>query len=464
MEKTKSYKALLILLLPVLCLIFPFNTYAQSDPDPENAILVKDFTWRSGGRGQPAILKEITLKNTGIKEYKNIEIELELYTKTDTPQGSLRSTIKDVLPAGSEKTYYNIEFGIMHSELQKATARVVRAEEIEKGTPTHPRHLLLVKDWDFSGGRYGTEGILKTITIENRSSINFKDIKIKLSNLGVSGPKVGAEGYTSIVVIHDFIPAGTTKTFKNINIGFRHPDATRYNVYVMDAEKISSKEIRYKLAEKEKLEGKTRERKTKTTVMKEASETESSLAERYRKRLEEEKQKDSMVKGETVPDEPAGSKQKTQDKQTADIDRDTEEIETEQPGKTVEKETASETISEKSEEGKMVEEVEEEVAIPKYDIIVRSFKWGSGVPGTVGVLRSLTLENVSGLNYTKIQLIVEFFSPTGVPLGSNDLTLYETLPAGETRTFRDLEIGLIQLSPDSRNMKIRVKDASVMKR
>ena len=110
------------------------------------------------------------------------------------------------------------------------------------------------------------------------------------------------------------------------------------------------------------------------------------------------------------------------------------------------------------------EVIEEEVPVPKYDIVVKSFKWGSGVPGTVGVLRSLTLENISGLNYTKIQLLVEFFSPTGVPLGSNDLTLYETLPAGETRTFRDLEIGLIQLSPDSRNMKIRVKDASVMKR
>lgn len=452
MQMTQSLKPFITFSLLLLVLIYPLYATAQSDAKPGDAIVVKDFIWGSGGRGQQAMLKEITLKNTGIKEYRNIEIEIELYSRTDTPQGSVRSTIKDVLPPGSEKTYYNVKFGIMHSELQNATARVVRAEEIEKGTPTHARHLLLVKDWEFTGGRYGTEGILKSITIENRSDINFKDIKIKLSNLGTSGPKVGAEGYTSIVVIHDFIQANSTKTFKNINIGFRHPDARRYSIHIMDADRVSAKEIRYKLAEIEKSEGKQVQRKTKATVVEEG-EQKSSLAERYKKRLEEEQGMDSRA--DTVQETTQTVKPE---------DSPSESVPPEETASTDDEKTTKTAFETDEQEAVVEAEMEEEVPLPKHDIVVKSFKWGSGVPGTIGVMRELTLENISGLTYTKIQLLVEFYSSTGVPLGSNELKIYEVLPAGKTRTFRDLEIGIIQLSPDSRNIRVRVKDASVMKR
>lgn len=458
MQIIKSLIPVVFLIIFSLPLLPVQHVMAQTDTDVNENILVKDFVWKSGGRGQSATLKEITLKNTGIREYTNIEIEIELYSRTDTPQGSLRSTIKDILPAGSEKTFYNIQFGVMHTDLENATARVVRAEEIEKGTPTHPRHLLLVKDWEFTGGRYGTEGILESITIENRSNFNFKDIKIKLSNFGVSGPKVGAEGYTSRVVIHDVIPAKSEKTFKNINVGFRHPDATRYNIYVMDAERISSKELRYLRAEKE---GKPAKGKTKATVITE-SEQKSSLAERYKQKIAEQKEGD--VPAEDIS---SGSREITQEPtaEPASSDMASDEKRTpeeEQPDTTSVK--AKDTDTTDTTEQDTDFEEEEEVPLPKHDIVVKSFRMKSGVPGTVGVLENLTLENISGINYTKIHLIVEFYSPNGVPLGSNDLRVYEVLPAGETRTFEDLKIGIIQLAPDNRNMKIRVKDASVMKR
>lgn len=91
---------------------------------PKRVIVVKDYKWASGGMGRPAIMKEITLQNIGKYDYKNIGIEVDLYTKNDIPLGSLRGTVRDVLPHGSEKTFYNIKFGIMSAELQNTTARV----------------------------------------------------------------------------------------------------------------------------------------------------------------------------------------------------------------------------------------------------------------------------------------------------------------------------------------------------
>jgi len=453
---TKSnISSFLIFLLLIFFCISIQNSYSQSVVDPKGSIVVKDFVWGAGGRGQAAILKEITLKNTSTKEYRNIEIELELYSNNQTPQGSLRGTIKETLPPGSEKTFHNVKFGYMNSELNKSTARVVRAEEIERGTPTRPSSLLLVKDWKFSGGRYGTEAILKYITIENRSSTNYKDIKIKLSNLGVSGPKVGIEGYTSFVVIHDVIPAKSARTFRDINIGFRHPDAIRYNIEVMNAEKISAKEMRIKLAEKQKEEAaSTGKDQTKYTVVKE--ENKSSLAERYKKELEAQNKSEVSGTEGAMGEQPV--EQITSEKEEKVV-----------AGEAKPEDNASETTGEETGAAVAIKQGEEpvaekEVPLPKYDIVVKSFKWGSGVPGTEGTIKNLTLENKSSINYTRIRLLVEFYSSTDIPLGSNDLFIYDNLLAGETKTFRNLNIGMIQVLPEQRNIKITVKDAEAFNR
>ena len=68
-------------------------SYAQQEK-AEKSIVVKDYTWGSGGMGRSAVLKDITLKNTSIHEFSNIEIELELYTKSDIPLGSLRGLLE----------------------------------------------------------------------------------------------------------------------------------------------------------------------------------------------------------------------------------------------------------------------------------------------------------------------------------------------------------------------------------
>ncbi|MCZ6469016.1 MAG: hypothetical protein O6499_05135, partial [Candidatus Dadabacteria bacterium] len=118
-QQTSNLKDLNINIL--MLIVFSFILVQISLPNAQAAkkktesvkrvIVVKDYKWASGGMGRPAILSEITLENRGNYDYKDIAIEVDLYTKNDIPLGSLRSTINEILPSKSEKTFYNLKFG-----------------------------------------------------------------------------------------------------------------------------------------------------------------------------------------------------------------------------------------------------------------------------------------------------------------------------------------------------------------
>jgi len=404
--------------------VTPGEIYAANiyDENPKNTIFVKDYKWKSGGMGRPGILKEITLENKGKNDYENIEIEIDLYSNNDIPLGSLRSTIRDVMPAGSEKTFHNLDFGLMSSPLENSIARVVGADLIETGTPSKPKDLIIVKDWQWAGASYGTEGILKKITLENRSKQNFKDIKLKVNFLGTGGPKEGVAGPTTRVVIHDLLPADSTRTFYNINIGFKHPDARDYSFEVLDAKRISKKEIRYRLAKQGK-KGKKKGFKDGRDIAEddfsgiedsEALEKKPSLSERYKQKLED--------GGSDVAVKPMDE---------------------------------SEIIDEDYDDSI---EYDKEVPLPEADIIVKDFTWAGGVPYTIGVIKEIILENISSINYTNIELKVEFFSASGnTPLGSNLVKINEVLPAKSEKTFKNVKAGYLNLIPEE--VKISVTSA-----
>lgn len=515
----------LAFLFAVFCLIGGFTSFADALPkveSPKEVIEVKDFKWRSGGMGRAGIIKEITLNNMGKMTYKNIEIEVELYTNNDVPLGSLRSTIHDLLEGGSEKTFYNVDFGIMHSELERTVFRVTRAELVDKGPPSLPKDLILVKNWAWSGAQYGTEGILKEITLENRSDRNYKDIKIMVGNLGVGGSnKAGDDGYTSRAVIHDVLPAKSTKTFNEINVGFKHPAARESYISVIDAKLISAKELRYRLAEKgvrvktkpKKVAKKTGEETGGESAENQAqisektiSEEESNLtlAERYRRKLTQKSEeggstpqspettessgeisKESESEGEEIALKSSGEK-KAIDEEAQEEDEVEEESASEDgiigkasklgkrivgvfKGDSEETQEETEETEVSSTEGEATtvleipeEEEEEEVAIPKDDIIVKDFKLGGGTAGTIGILEEITLENRSGINYRNIQLAVEFFAGSDRrPLGSNKITIYGSLPANSEKVFRNVKIGFLNSIPE--DMAIRAVDATAVR-
>lgn len=86
-----------------------------------------------------------------------------------------------------------------------------------------PQDLILVKSWKWAGANFGGGGFLREITLDNRSSRSYTDLEIRIDYLGTAGPKEGIRGPTSIFVIHSLLPAKSEKTFKDINVGFRHP-------------------------------------------------------------------------------------------------------------------------------------------------------------------------------------------------------------------------------------------------
>jgi len=441
-------------LLQIILLCSPSPAGAQKAEDVEvgkHVIVVKDFKWASAGMGRPAIMKEITLQNKGKSDFQNIDIEVDFYTHNDIPLGSLRTTIKDVLPAGTEKTFYNVNFGIMSAELQNSIARVANAELIEKGTPTQAKDLILVKNWEWAGGQYGTEGILKQITLINKSSESWKDIKIRVDYLGIAGPKVGIRGFTSRAVIHDVLPAHSEKTFHDINMGFRHPDAKTEDISVMSAKPISEKELKIKTAKKEGKKA-VRKKKKKTASAEGAAtsageaggtapssgEEGLSLSEKYKRRLAEEQGIAPPSTGESPAPEVAAEEPGA----TPPSGEASGEAAAGEEGTT----TAEEDTGEDEEEYEY--EYEEDVPIPTEDIVIENFKWGGGVTGTIGMIDEITLRNLSTIPYSRIELIIEFYSyGSQAPMFSNRATINEVLPANSRKTFKKIKAGYLNAIP-----------------
>src|SRR3990172_8130635 len=245
---TYTFSRPFILFFALICLISLHNSsvdaQSKAPGSPEKEIVVKDYKWGSGGSGTVGIIKEITLENKGKTAYKDIDIEVDLYTASDVPLGSLRSTIHEELPGGSQKTFYNVNLGFMHSALQKSMVRVVGAKPVD--TLGQPKDLIAVKKWEWSGGLYSTEGILKEITLENKSGTNYKNIEIQLDYFSGGGTKLGP----SRAVIHDVLPAKSERTFYGINVGFRHPEANKTLVTVLDAERAPVKKPKPSVAKK----------------------------------------------------------------------------------------------------------------------------------------------------------------------------------------------------------------------
>lgn len=597
--------------IPILALFFltitsPTNTAAEENSAKQD-IAVKDYTWKSSGRGRVGVLKDITLKNLSLTEYKNIQVEVELYSRSGTPLGSLRTTLKDLLPAGSEKTYYNVNLGIMNTDLEDSTARIVSADEKDAGPISRIGRSILVKDYEFSKAQYGTESFIKSITLQNTTNKDYKNVIIKISDLGVGGAKAGYEGYVTKATINKVLPANSTVTFREINVGFTHPDSKEKYIVVSDATPVSKKELKYLYSEQKD----SIEIKESSADLEE--ERKLSLVERYREKLKRENIKISSAEDtakdqsegdikfsieEKVESERQSAKEKTPEDnkeiriqeqpgkaQNENVEKNVPEFgeETESANETrvadttkrpsvkelpvvgeadadnlnaefkepvnsedssldtsSEKEPLIDTPSEKitsdkedtspgvasndtadessensqdtfssgknssgsSDSGKQGKansksaagyengsfETEssdtgfedsstpvednipvrnydvafggDEVPLPKRDILVKNFAWGSGVPGTLGKLRKLTLENISSITYTDIDILVEYFSPQGTPLGSSQFILKDDiLKPNETRDFRNIDVGLVQLIPDQSNIKITVRTA-----
>jgi hypothetical protein len=244
LTRVVNLTTLLTLSIVIIC---PSMSDAQrrTKEKPQTALEILKYEWRSGGTGKQAVLKSITIHNKGKKSYENISLEVDLYSISDVPQGSIKSVINDNIPSGATKTFENVNFGLMNTDLQQTVFRITGADQVLDGELL-PRDLILVKDWEWSGASYGTEGILKFITLENKSDKSYKDIEIIIESFNVGDKKtVPFKAY-----IKDVLPANSEQTYRDINVGFRYSGAGSTNITVLDAKRVSKKELRYRMAKK----------------------------------------------------------------------------------------------------------------------------------------------------------------------------------------------------------------------
>ena len=143
--------------------------------------------------------------------------------------------IQEVFRKGIAESLANTQYEFT----QSMTAWNSESTAVENRADIGPKDVILVKDWVWAGPSFGAGGILKEITLENTSKEDFEDLRLKIDYLGTTGPKEGYGGPTSIFVIHDFLPAKSIKTFREINVGFRHPDERRERINVLNAKRIT---------------------------------------------------------------------------------------------------------------------------------------------------------------------------------------------------------------------------------
>lgn len=395
-DSIRPARPVLFLLLAVFLLAVSTES-SVARPGPENDLKVKSHSWKSHGAGRLAELREITIENSGGVDYENIEIRVDLFTARGKFSGSLRGTLDGPIAAGSEKTFFDVSLGLMNTVFGKSEVSVKTARESQRHSTESASDAIVVKDWGFESGIMGSEGFITEITLENITRRHFRNIRILFTETAADGSAL--REHSSVVVIRDFLPAGTEKTFSNLNAVFSLPGARQRSVTVSGAERISAKELGYLAAEagREKTSRKKRPAREAAEVS------------------------------------PA--------RETA------EAFSTETSGKYEELEGS---------------EREELVALPERDIKIRSFRWETGIPGSMGILSELALENAGDVAYGKIQFKIEFFSDRGSYLGSNRFKVDGILSPGQTMSLENVSVGFINKLHDPKRLRLKVYKAKAL--
>ena len=447
-DTTRVAKA--FLLLGFLCFFLfgqPETSRAQGQ-NPEDELSVKSYSWKSHGVGRLAVLREITIANSGETGYRNVEIRVDLLARSGRFLGSFRKTIQGEVPAGSEATFHDVELGLMSLNLENSEAMVTDAEASQSDPRGNARDAILVKNWEFEGARFANEGFITEITLENTGKSHFKNIRILVTESG--GESSAGRDHISSVVIRDVIRAGEEKTFTDVNVGFSSPEARERSVSVAGAEAISTRELNYILAGG------------------------GSLGQRIKEKLSSVRRLGGKKEGKSdAPDNPGSSSEMDYARDEGDVaEKKTAGPAAQETASGVSTDTADASAPETREERRAFSERPERAEsvageeppqpLPRHDIVIREFKWGSGIPGSMGTLARLVVENISEFTYSKIEFEIEFFTRLNAPFGSNRFKVKEILAPGQVMELENVQVGFMNKLPDPNNIKLRVVKAETM--
>lgn len=444
---TRGAKA--FFLLAFLCFFLSGQTetsYAR-DRNPEDDLSVKSYSWKSHGVGRLAVLREITIANSGETGYGNVEIRVDLLTRSGKFAGSFRKKIQGEVAAASEATFHDVELGLMSLALEDSEAVVTDAEASRSDPRGNARDAILVKNWEFEGARFANEGFITEITLENTGKSHFKNIRLLVTERGAESS--AGRDHMSSVVIRDVIRAGEEKTFTGVNVGFSSPDARERSVSVAGAEAISTKELNYILAGGGSLGQTIKDKLASVRRPERAKEEKTPVSD----------DPDSSSETDRARNDGGGREKKTE---SPDAEETVRDIPKDDDGIPPENQDGRATFPDNPAQAEAVAEEETPQPLPRHDIAIREFKWGAGIPGSMGTLAKLVVENVSEFTYSEIELEIEFFTPQNAPFGSNRFKLKEVLAPGKVIKLENVQVGFISKLPNPNNIKLRVVKAETM--
>ena len=107
----------------------------------------------------------------------------------------------------------------------------IRSSDVSKDEPSAKQVAMENIKLEFSWKKVGFDNVLLVdFHITNASQYLVKDIRVRCTHYAKTGTKLGRNRAT----IYDVVPARTTKTFKDINMGFIHTQADSTSCVITD--------------------------------------------------------------------------------------------------------------------------------------------------------------------------------------------------------------------------------------
>lgn len=88
-----------------------------------------------------------------------------------------------------------------------------------------------------------------------------------------------------------------------------------------------------------------------------------------------------------------------------------------------------------------IEKLLSQVCLGKLELI--KFNWSRGGFETVAIINSMTIKNRGKNGCKDINSIMHFYAKSGTELGRSLFVIYDKIPAGKTKTFRDINVGFL---------------------
>ncbi len=124
-----------------------------------------------------------------------------------------------------------VELDPENAEFEAKRAKYAEMNELRRQYESDPKTALAVVDMRWSKGGFDNVMIIDSLVVENKAPIAMKDFDVLCVHSGPSGTEMDRNSRT----IYEIVPAGSTSTFREINMGIIHSQAVSSRCEISDA-------------------------------------------------------------------------------------------------------------------------------------------------------------------------------------------------------------------------------------